>query len=162
MTAIMPDPPPDTRLHSTPEARSTTGLVPRMDHVSLMGMKVGPKLGGRPFACGATAAVVQTFGILLGCTAACGVAIWLGILFEGDFSHASNRGHPMAIGFAMVAIAPLGWWLLLWAGAFHQKWWAMMLAWLLPFIFLPVVWILPAVASIPGILVYRYGRGLSR
>jgi hypothetical protein len=106
-------------------------------------------------------ALVRLCGVLLGSMAAVCVAFWLGIMFEGDIAFNSDRYHVDAFCFAMAAIAPLGWWLLFWTGPFRGRGWAGVLAWVLPLV-LPIAWVLPTLASIPGILIYNLGRRLSR
>jgi hypothetical protein len=106
-------------------------------------------------------ALVRLSGILLGCTAAVSVAVWLGMMFEEDITPNPDRYHVAAICFAMAAIAPLGWWVLFWAGPFRGRGWAGILAWVLPLVF-PMAWALPTLASIPGVLIYNLGRSLSR
>ena len=105
------------------------------------------------------AGLVQASGILLGCTASLGAAIWLGLMFEQDLDPGPTSNHVIAVCFAMVAIAPLGWWFLLWLGAFRGKGWARTVGCLLPFA-PPLAWALPLLASIPGILIYRLGESL--
>jgi hypothetical protein len=121
----------------------------------------GPIPGSRTLAGAVDPALVRVSGALLGCMAALGAAIWLGIIFEASISLDSDRYHVAAICFAIVALAPSGWWLLLWVGAFRGKGWAAIIACILPFM-PPMAWALPALAGIPGILIYNFGRSLSR
>jgi hypothetical protein len=105
--------------------------------------------------------LVRLCGVLLGGIAAVGVAIWLGIMFEEDITFNPDQYHIVAFCFTIAAIAPLGWWLLFWSGAFRGRGRAGILAWVLLLV-LPMAWALPTLASIPGILIYNLGRSLSR